>query len=117
MSNFYRVDSSISALNSSKRAFDEKINILNTVKTNIYSTWKTGDDRDRAIQAIDVIQDRCRYGKNICENAVDEARRALQAATAEKQRREQEARRAEAERQRKLAEQRREQERARRARG
>ena len=106
MISFAKVNASINALENSKRAFDDKINMLNSVKSKIYSAWHTGADRDKTCQAIDKIIDRCRQGKTLCEYAISDARQALQAAQQEKTRREKEAR-AQAEREKKLADDRR----------
>lgn len=106
MISFSRVNAQINALESSKRAFDDKINMLNSVKSKIYSAWHTGTDRDKTCQAIDKIIARCQYGKTLCEYAISEARSAVQAAQQEKTRREKEAQ-MKAERERKLADDRR----------
>lgn len=92
MISFYRVNTAINSLENSKRAFDDKINMLNDVKTRIYTSWKTGEDRDKACMAIESIQSRCREGRDLCAYAIEDARNAVNAAQKEKNRREQEAR-------------------------
>ena len=111
MSSFYNVSFAINSLERSKSTFDYKISMLNNVRSSLQNCWKTGRDRDEVLQVIQRIQDRCNEGKTLCQDAINEANAALQAAEQEERRREEEERRRrEAERRRRLEEERRKRE-------
>ena len=117
MSSFNNVRNAINSLERTKGSFDDKINLLNSVRSNLSNCWHTGTDRDEVFLAIQKIQQRCERGKTLCQNAINEANAALSAAEAEKQRREEEERRRrEEERRRRQEEARRRQEEERRRR-
>ena len=88
MASFNNVRLAIHCVETAKSAFDDKIRMLNDVRTQLQNSWKCGDDKDSTFVIIQKIQNICNEGSTICQNAIDEANAALNDADNEKRRRE-----------------------------
>ena len=84
MARFNNVRMALHCLETTKSAFNDKINILNNVRTQLQNSWKSGTDRDRTFVVIQRIQNICNDGSRLCQNAINEVNAALEAAEREK---------------------------------